>query len=301
VVRFVLKRLAFAVVLVLVVTSASFVLVHVVPGDYFTRFGPGADLRAHAERAAAGFDRPLPVRYAEWLGRAMRLDLGTSLKFQQPVAPLVMRRAMNTALLGTCALVAATLLGLSLGVFTGSGDRVGHRLVGMASSATLAIPPLVWSLGTTALTARLGWLPPAGLRLSNLVVPAIALAVPAAAWVERIHSRAVRRALHAPHILAARARGIASIRVLWLHASREAMGTTLSTYGVLAGTLLSGSLVVETIADWPGLGMLTADALRSRDLYLVCGCSAAAALILAVTILACDLLHLWADPRLRAS
>ena len=175
-VRFVLKRLAFAVVLVLVVTSASFVLVHVVPGDYFTRFGPGADLRAHAERAAAGFDRPLPVRYAEWLGRAMRLDLGTSLKFQQPVAPLVMRRAMNTALLGTCALVAATLLGLSLGVFTGSGDRVGHRLVGMASSATLAIPPLVWSLGTTALTARLGWLPPAGLRLSNLVVPAIALA-----------------------------------------------------------------------------------------------------------------------------
>ena len=159
----------------------------------------------------------------------MRLDLGTSLKFQQPVAPLVMRRAMNTALLGTCALVAATLLGLSLGVFTGSGDRVGHRLVGMASSATLAIPPLVWSLVTTALTARLGWLPPAGLRLSNLVVPAIALAVPAAAWIERIHSRAVRRALHAPHILAARARGIASIRILWLHASREAMGTTLNT------------------------------------------------------------------------
>ena len=171
----------------------------------------------------------------------------------------------------------------------------------MASSATLAIPPLVWSLGTTALTARLGWLPPAGLRFSNLVVPAIALAVPAAAWIERIHSRAVRRALDAPHILAARARGIASIRILWVHASREALGTTLSTYGVLAGTLLSGSLVVETIADWPGLGMLTADALRSRDLYLVCGCSAAAALILAVTILACDLLPLWADPRLRAS
>ena len=300
-IRFVLKRLAFAVVLVLVVTSASFVLVHVAPGDYFTRFGPGGDRRARAERAAAGFDRPLAVRYAEWLGRAMRLDLGTSLRFQQPVTPLVVRRAINTAILGTCALVAATLLGLSLGIFTGSGNRVAHRLVEMASSATLAIPPLVWSLGTTALTARLGWLPPAGLRPSNLVVPAIALALPAAAWIERVHSRAVRPC-HAGSAHPGRASARHRLRTHSVAARlARGVGHDADYYGVLAGTLLSGSLVVEAIADWPGLGLLTADALRARDPYLVCGCSAAAAIILAVAILACDLLHLWADPRLRAS
>ena len=298
---FVLRRLAFAAVVVFVVTSTSFVLAHTAAGDYFTRFGPGADRRAHAERAAAGFDRPLPVRYAEWLAGAIRFDLGTSLKFQQPVAPLVLRRAANTAMLGTCALLAAIILGLSFGGFTGSGTSATRHLVEIASSTALAIPPLVWSVTMTALASRIGWLPPPGRNLSNLVVPTMALSLPAAAWIERIHSRALRRTLNAPHIRAAQARGIGSSRLIWVHATREALGTTISACGVLAGTLLSGSLVVELIADWPGLGMLTADALRSRDPFLVCGCSAAAAVILATATLASDLFHLWADPRLRSS
>jgi ABC-type dipeptide/oligopeptide/nickel transport system permease component len=132
-------------------------------------------------------------------------------------------------------------------------------------------------------------------------LPILALAIPAAAVIERIHSQAIRVTLKTPHIQAAAGRGVPRSRIVWKHATREALGMTLSVYGVLAGTLLSGSFAVELVADWPGLAMLTADAVRARDPFLVCGCSAAAAILLAVAVLSTDILHSVADPRLGRS
>jgi peptide/nickel transport system permease protein len=135
--------------------------------------------------------------------------------------------------------------------------------------------------------------------MANLIVPALALALPAAAVIERTHSEALRRVLDEPYLLAAAARGVPRRLLLWKHAMRGALNETLTSYAVIAGAVLSGSFVVEIVADWPGLGQLTADALRARDPFLLCGCSAAAALILAGVMLISDLLHLWIDPRLR--
>lgn len=296
--RFVLRRIAFALALVFLVSSASFVLVHLAPGDYFTEFGPGAEKRARAERAAEGFDRPLAAQYATWMSRAVRLDLGMSLKFRQPVRDLVWPRTLNTALLGVCAFVVATLLGIPLGVFTGAGDAgLLRAAVRAASSALLALPPLVIAMALTAGAARSGWLPPPGLQLSNMLVPAIALAIPVAAIIERTHSQAIRTILGEPYIRAAVARGVPPVQVVWRHAMRGALGSTVGAYGVLAGALLSGSFVVELIADWPGLALLTADAVRARDPFLVCGCTSAAAIVLAGAVLFFDMLHLWIDPR----
>ena len=294
---FLLRRVAFVSLLVLAVTSVSFVLVHTAPGDFFTDFAPGAERRAAAGRAAAGMDRPLPVRYAAWLGRAARFDLGTSLKFQRPVRELVVPRMRSTALLGILALVLAIAAGVPLGVLTATGDGGMLRtLVRAASSAVLAVPPLVVALVLTAAAARFGWLPPPGLELANILVPALALALPAAAVIERTHSQAVRAALGRPYIRATIARGVSWPAVVWKHAQRDAFGATLGWYGVLAGTLLSGSFAVELIADWPGLALLTAEAVRARDPSLVCGCAAAAAVLLAGAVLLSDLLHFWADP-----
>jgi peptide/nickel transport system permease protein len=89
--------------------------------------------------------------------------------------------------------------------------------------------------------------------------------------------------------------------VLWKHALRVALGPIAGVYGVLAGTLLSGSFIVEIVSDWPGLGLLMADALRSRDIFLVAGCAAAVSVLLAIAILLSDLLHIWIDPRVRPS
>ena len=93
------------------------------------------------------------------------------------------------------------------------------------------------------------------------------------------------------------ARGLPRERVVWIHAARAALAPIVGVYGVIAGTLLSGSFIVEIVADWPGLGLLMADALRSYDIFLVAGCAAAVSVLLAAAILCSDLLHLWLDPR----
>jgi peptide/nickel transport system permease protein len=292
---------AFALVLVAGVASASFALIHVAPGDFFTEFGANGDpARIRAERAAAGLDRPFLAQYAEWLSSAARLDFGRSLKFQRPVSDLLGERLRNTAILGTAALVLATGIGLPLGVFTGTrrGGALRHVVRG-ASVTMLALPPLVGALTLTALAAQAGWLAPGGASFANLVVPALALALPLAAVVERLQSQAIRDAMGERHMLAALARGIPPGRVVWKHALRESLGTLAGVYGVIAGTLLSGSFVVEIVTDWPGLGLLMADGLRSRDIFLVAGCAAAVSVLLAIAILISDLLQLWADPRVR--
>ena len=298
---FLLRRLAFAVLLVVGVASASFALVHLAPGDFYSEFGPGTDqARLRAERHAAGLDRPFLEQYGAWLGRAVRLDFGRSLKFQRPVSDLLGERTRNTAILGGVALVLATVLGVPLGVFTGS-RRGGFlpELVRALSMALLAVPPLVGVLALTALAARSGWLAPGGANASNLVVPALALGLPLAAIIERMQAQAIRDALGARYLLAARARGVPRGRLIWKHALRASLGPIIGVYGVIAGTLLSGSFVVEIVADWPGLGLLMADGLRARDIFLVSGCAAAVSVLLAVAILISDLVHLWIDPRVR--
>jgi ABC-type dipeptide/oligopeptide/nickel transport system permease component len=302
-VKFFVRRAAFALLLVIGVASASFALVHLAPGDFYTEFGPGADeAGARAARAAAGLDRPFVRQYADWVSRAARLDFGRSLKFQRPVSDLLGERTRNTAALAAAALVLATALGVPLGVFTGTrrGGLLRH-LVRALSMLLLAVPPLVGALALTALFAHAGWLAAGGATAANLVVPALALALPLAAIVERMQSQAMRDALGERYLRAALARGIPRRLVIWKHARRAALAPLAGVYGIIAGSLLSGSFVVEIVADWPGLGLLMADGLRSRDIFLVAGCAAAVSVLLAIAIVLSDLLHLWLDPRLRAS
>lgn len=297
--RFILRRLAFAALLVAGVASASFALVHVAPGDFYTDFGPGSDPeRARAERRAAGLDRPFLAQYASWLGRAARLDFGRSLKFQRPVTDLLGERTRNTALLGLAALALATSIGFPLGVFTGS-RRGGllAALVRAVSVALLAVPPLVAALALTALAARLGLLAAGGATLANAVVPALALALPLAAVIERMESQAIAQALGERYLRAALARGIPRRRLVWRHALRASLGPVAGVYGIIAGSLLSGSFIVEIVTDWPGLGLLMADGLRARDIFLVAGCAAAVSVLLAAAILVSDLVQAWAEPR----
>jgi ABC-type dipeptide/oligopeptide/nickel transport system permease component len=300
-IRFLLRRFAFAILLVAGVASAAFLLIHLAPGQFYDEFGPNVDReQLRAEREALGLDRPFGEQYVRWLSRAARLDLGTSLKFRRPVTELVAARAMNTAMLGALALLLATGLGIPLGVAAGA-RRSGAlaQLLRAAAMVLLSVPPLVAALALTALAARAGWLAPAGVNARNLVVPSLALALPLAAVIQQMQARALADTMREPYLRAALARGLPRRVVVWKHAFRASVAPLVGIYGVIAGTLLSGSFIVEIVTDWPGLGMLMADALRSRDLFLVAGCAAAGAAVLAVAILISDLLHAWLDPRVR--
>lgn len=308
------RRLAFAVFLVLAVASGALLLTRLAPGDYVTTsLGVvGNEQRAEEARARYGLNRPVGVQYREWLLNAVRLDFGRSFAYDRPVGDLVPERAANTLLVAVSALVLATLLGLTLGTISGSRSRgaLAAAVRGL-SLVLLSMPPLLMSLVLVFLAAQTGWLPIGGMRsatttsievidvMRHMVVPVLALALPIAAMFERLQSQAVKETIGQPFILVTRARGVPERRVVWRDALKAALRPVASIYGLVAGSLLSGSFAVEMITAWPGLGGLTLDALRMRDPNLVAGCAGAGAAFLALSTLLSDAALALADPRTR--
>jgi len=306
------RRLLFAIFLVFAVSSSAMILARVAPGDYVTEaLGPGAHADALAQaRARYGLDRSVVGQYGDWLSHAIRFDFGRSMANDRPVAELIPERAANTALLAATALVLATLVGIPLGIV--SGSRPGGAitsLIRVLSIVLLSMPPLLTSLFLVFLAARTGWLPiggmrsagaPAGLTLDlirHLIVPATALALPLAAMFERLQSQAIAETIGQPFVLATLARGVPRSRVIWRDALKAALRPIASIYGVVVGTLLSGSFAVEIMTAWPGLGRLMLDALVARDVYLVAGCAAVGSVFLAAGTLLSDALLAAVDPR----
>jgi ABC-type dipeptide/oligopeptide/nickel transport system permease component len=297
---FIARRLAAALALVVASSVGAFVLGHFAGGDATTELVmAGADAQTiAARRARLGLDRPLVVQLSSWLGGLAQLDLGTSAVYDRPVSGLVAERAANTAVLSAVALALAILLGVPLGLLTGARPRgVLATVVTPISVALVSCPPIVGALALLLLAVRTGWL---SIAPGALAVPALALGLPFAAMLERLQSRATSDALASPNVLAAAARGIPPRRLLWVHASRQSLQPVLGVLGMLIGALFGGSLAVEYLTAWPGLGRLMYDALVGRDLLLVAGCALAGALFLAAGNLAADLARAWVDPRVVA-
>jgi peptide/nickel transport system permease protein len=198
-------------------------------------------------------------------------------------------------------------------MLTGSRRGALVSIVGGTSIALLSVPPLITSLLLLTIAARTGWLPVGGIGhpppdaswieravtvARHLVIPALALGLPLAATVERLQSQALREALDRPSTLAARARGVPRSLIVTRHAWRLSLGPLLAIYGVLIGSLFSGSFAVELVTSWPGLGDLMRNALMARDPYLVAGCAAAGAAFLAIAVLVADIAHAALDPRI---
>ncbi len=230
------------------------------------------------------------------------------------MAALVAERVLNTALLACVALFAATLFGLPLGVIAGSTRRpVIGALVRGTSLLALSMPSLLTSLVLVFVAARTGWLPLGGMtslsgagpglgaRLADvgwhLILPATALAVPIGAMIERLQAQSLARTLQEPFIAAVAARGATARRIVWRHALKPSLRPLAAIYGMILGSLLSGSFIVEIITAWPGLGRLMYDALRARDLYLAAGCAAAGGAFLAFGGLVSDVALGAIDPR----
>lgn len=313
-IRYLARRLGFALFLVLAVSSASLVLARLAPGDFAAGSlgGHATQAAIEQERARLGLDKSIAGQYRDWLAAAARLDFGYSMQYRRPVRDLIPERAANTAILALTALVFATAVGLPLGIV--SGSRRGGAVpaaIRAASVVLLSMPPLLTSLLLVFVAARTGWLPIAGMRsatvpdggalldlLRHLVVPAAAIGLPLAAMLERLQAQAMSDVIGQPFVLAALARGVPRSRIVWRGALKAALRPVAAVYGLIVGTLLSGSFAVEVITAWPGLGSLMLQALRTRDVFLVAGCAGAGALFLACGTLLSDLALAAVDPRI---
>jgi len=315
--RYLARRLAFALLLVLVVSSSALLLTRLAPGDFAAEQGLDLDAASRERlRLDRGLDRPIAQQYLSWLGGVARLDFGTSLLYSRPVSAIVGERAVNTAVLAAIALIVATMVGVPLGIYSGTSTGPGRSIVRTLSIIGLSVPPLVGSLALVFVAARTGWFPVGGMTSSasgalsatewladlarHLPLPALALAIPLAASLERLQSEAIAAASHESFVAASRARGVDRMRAILHHAWPVSLRPVLGFYGVMIGSLFSGSFIVEVVTSWPGLGRLMFDALKARDMFLVAGCAATGALFLAAGTLVADLLLAYTDPRVRS-
>ena len=310
------RRALGSLLLIWAVASCAFLLTALAPGDFAEMVaGIGASQeQIDAIRVEKGLDRALVVQYGGWLARLVRGDLGASFRYGTPVGPMVLDRAINTAMLAVTALLLALALGLPPAILCATRPHsIAARAVRAISLLLVSIPPFVGALALVFVAARTGWLPAGGMTggmeltgvrwladvLWHLPLPALALALPLAATFERQQATALAEALATPAVQAARARGVGAGQIVRRHAWRLSLKPVLALGGLAMAALLGGAFVVESIAAWPGLGRLTHDALRARDIPLVAGCALAGSTVLAIGLFVSDVLVAWADPRVR--
>lgn len=313
--RYAVRRALGALALVVSVGVVALLLARLAPGDFVdVTLPPDAPAAEKARlRTTLGLDVP-PVQSAvAWLGRVVTLDFGTSLLYRVPVAGLVLERGLNTLVLGLVALGVATVVGISAGRYTATRRTLLARLVTTLSLVLLSVPPLVSALVLVLLAARTQWVPAGGMTsglsqggtawvldvVRHLPVPVLALALPLAATLERLQAQALDETASRPFVDASRARGVSPHEAIRRHAWPASKIPLLGVSGIIIGTALSGSFVVEMVTTWPGLGRLMLDALRARDSLLVAGCAAASATALAIGTLVADVGLAWVDPRVR--
>jgi ABC-type dipeptide/oligopeptide/nickel transport system permease component len=330
--RRVLLRLAQAVPTLIGVAVLVFVLVRVVPGDPVAMMiPPGASpddiLRLHA---LYGLDKPVATQFAIWAGQALRGDFGISITSRLGVSGLIAGRLPATLELVALAAVIAIVSGIALAVIgTRFAGRAGEAAVDAASGFALAVPDFVWGLAfilifgvawpilpisgradpTHALDLTTGFtlaeslvrlrFALAGEVLAHMVMPATALALPLAAMIARVLKASLAEQMAQDYVLLARVKGFSRWHVILREALRNAALPTVSLTGVQVTFLVGGTVLIERIFAYPGIGNLAIDAVINRDLPLIQGLILTFAGLFILINLALDLSYAALDPRLR--
>ncbi len=318
--RFLGRRAAYSVLLLLCVSVLSLALLKWTPGDYFNsvRVDPQISPEAlMAMRAEHGLDKPLPVLYWKWLESVAKGDWGFSFAYNSAAGPILWPRARNTLLLASCATLLAWLIALPFGV--AAAARRGSWpdfLTNGATALLLGIPEVVLALGLLLIATRahnglLGApmssadLPNPGVweevnvLVKRLLAPALCLSLGLLPLLISHISTGVAEVLQAPFVSAARSFGISNSRILFRWVMPAALNSMISLFGLSLGLLMSSSLVVEGVFTWPGLGQLMLQAISDRDIYLIVDSAIIAAAFLVIGNLAADVLLYFSDPRIR--
>ena len=303
-VRYLARRLALTIPVLLGVATLVFALIHLIPGDPAqAMLGETASQDDVEElRRRLGLDRPLLEQYGAFLGAAVRGDLGTSMRTREPVTRMILERMPATVELALAAMAVAILFSIPLGMAAAvwRGTPIDH---GAMALALLGISiPNFWLGPLLALVfaVELGWLPVSGRgTVAHLVLPAVSLGAGLAAILARMTRATLLEELREQYVQAARARGVSRARAVIRHAFRNSLIPIVTLIGLQFGAVLTGAVITETIFAWPGIGRLLIQSIGFRDYPLVQGCI----LLIAVTYvgmnLLTDLVYGVLDPRIR--
>jgi len=296
----------------LFVSLLVFVVVRVLPGDpALIMLGIEASPDAVAKmREALGLDRPVPVQYADWVGRAALGDLGRSIQYDVPVAGLIASRLSVTLPLTIMAAALMVMAAIPLGVFAATRHRRWGDYAAMTLSQLGIAVPGFWAglLLILLFSVKLGWFHAGGFdgwgqgvghALKSLLLPAVALGLFQFAVLARTTRSALLEVLREEYVKTARAKGVAERAVIFRHALKNAMIPILTVAGVQLGQLMAGSIILESVFYLPGLGRLALGAISARDLPVVQGVVLFVASAIVVINAAVDMLYGVLDPRIR--
>lgn len=320
---YVVRRLLYAFLTFIGITIATFALIHSVPGDPAQLYlghggiaGPNAAAMA-ALRHEFHLDQPLPRQYLYWVGDVVTLDFGRSVATHRRVTELIGEKLPRTLLLNAIAFLIAAMIGIPVGLWSASR---GGRLVDHGSAFSFFLLyslPSFWValLLMEFFSVKLNVLPLFGVtsdsyaemtrggqlldRLRHLILPVITLAYGQLAIFARFSRSALREVIRQDFVTTARAKGVGEGGVVWRHAFRNALLPIITLIGLTVPYLISGSVIVEDIFQWDGIGLLYFDSIRTRDYPTIMGLTIVTAVVTLLAILAADLLYAAADPRVR--
>jgi len=306
---YITRRLGLLVIVALGVTVMTFALMNAAPGDpaemvAIARYGLENLTAEDVERIriSEGLDAPLWVQYGHWLGHILKGDFGRSLVTGDPVGQEIWGRAPATMLLALASLAVSLLIALPAGVIAAARQNSRLDYLTMTGALLGASMPNFWLalLLILLFAVRLGWLPVFGYGgLRHLVLPAVTLGTGLAAVTTRLTRSSMLEVLRQDYITTARAKGLGEGKIISRHALKNAFIPIVTVVGLQLGHLLEGTVIVESIFGWPGLGKLLVDSIYARDFALIQACVLLFAGIFVLINLAVDILYVYLDPRIR--
>ncbi len=305
--KYVIKRLLILIPILFLVSIIAFGLVRMMPGNaevaYLQAAGiPPTEELIETVRKDMGYDRPLPVQYFEWLGKAIRLDFGVSYATKKAVGPELMGALRYTAQLAGFSSLIVLGVSIPMGIWSAvkankAPDNVNRVIAFVGSSMpSFWLGPLLVQLFALAL----GWLPVQGATsFRHLILPAITMSVLYIATYSRLLRNSLLENMNKRFVTYSRARGISENKIVTNHVLRNSMIPVVTTFGINFGHMIAGSTIVEVLFSWPGLGRLIVGSIAARDFPMIQGYIVLMAVIFILVNLATDLITVALDPRMR--
>jgi peptide/nickel transport system permease protein len=308
---FILRRFGQSIIVVIGVTIATFILLHLLPGSPIRAIlGPRATpLAVHQLTVELGLNKPIPVQYAVWVNNLLHLNLGYSYKLDQPVTALLAERIPKTLFLVGASLILAILIAIPLGVVMAVRRTKPDDYVLTGLSFIFYSMPTFW-LGLLLIglfSAILNWFPPEApqdqisvfSQLNGMVLPVATLTLVTVALFSRYMRSSVLEQTVQDYVRTARSKGLSSNAVLFHHVLRNALIPVITLIGLSLGGILSGAVVVESVFNYPGMGLLFFQSAVDDDFPVLLGVTVVVALATVAGNLVADLLYAVIDPRIR--
>ncbi len=316
---YIIRRIIISIPLLLAISFIAFMVFHLAPGNYFDTLRMNPQISEDTIRqyeAMYHLDKPPLVQYGYWLKNLIRLELGYSFVKKEPVTRVIKSRLINTLILSLSAMFLTWLVAIPIGIYCAVHQYSWtDKIFSSISFLGMSVPNFFLALLLLFLVSLIGVLPLGGMVSSNyeqlsffgkiwdvlrhLIIPAAVIGTSAMAGLQRLMRGNMLEVLRAQYITTARAKGLPESTVIYKHALRNAINPMITIFGYQLSGILSGAALTEIICNWPGLGSVMLEAVRSQDLFLVMGSMLMGGVLLIFGNLIADILLVWVDPRIQ--